>query len=204
MHDGWILLSRIVIWSAVTPLFLFTFLNWVSFLVLCPVAFLPLLPFTLFVSLRAPRLKIKTVGVDVHAFSASVHHSHYNTRAWKCVLWSRSKHFEKDNDYSTYGYHLWLYHYIRWVSNIICNMHVMFLLHALMKIFPRVIYKVCVFVCVCEVSAGCENGHCTVEFRRPEGKRAEVRWTTPSFTMRSEGLFVEGFVWLGPFNAFSC
>lgn len=32
---------------------------------------------------------------------------------------------------------------------------------------------------MCEVSAGCENGHCTVEFRRPEGKRAEVRWTTP-------------------------
>lgn len=39
---------------------------------------------------------------------------------------------------------------------------------------------------MCEVSAGCENGHRTVEFRKPEGKRAEVRWTTPSFTMRSE------------------
>lgn len=41
-----------------------------------------------------------------------------------------------------------------------------------------------------EIRAGCENGHCTVEFRRPEGKRAEVRWTTP---MRSEH---RGFVYM--------
>lgn len=35
--------------------------------------------------------------------------------------------------------------------------------------------SVCVCVCMCEVSAGCENEHCTVEFRRPEAKRAEMR-----------------------------
>jgi len=63
MHDR----SHIVIWSAVTLLFLFTFINRVNYLVLCPVAFLPLIPFTLFVSLRAPRLKIKKVGVGVLA-----------------------------------------------------------------------------------------------------------------------------------------
>ncbi len=32
-----------------------------------------------------------------------------------------------------------------------------------------------VCVCICEVSAGCENEHCTVEFRKPEAKRAEMR-----------------------------
>lgn len=48
-----------------------------------------------------------------------------------------------------------------------------------------VIYKAC--VCVCEVSAGCENEDCTVEFRRPEAKGLnEMRWTTLSFAMRRE------------------
>lgn len=31
-----------------------------------------------------------------------------------------------------------------------------------------------VCVCICEVSAGCENEHCTVEFRRPEAKRDKM------------------------------
>lgn len=158
MYDVWILLSRTVIWSAVAPtscLLSYIWSVYLSSMSMC--VFSP--PFSFSLCLSGLRSLI------LRQLELSEHHSHWC--AW-CLMISVEALWERQ-----WLQHLWLSNnYICWASNIICIMDMTVLLHAWMIIFPSVTSVcVCVFLC-----AGCENEHCTVEFRRPEAKRAEMRW----------------------------
>ncbi len=157
MYDVWILLSRTVIWSAVAPTSgLLSYIWSVFFSSMSMCVFSP--PFSFSLCLSGLR------GLTLRQLELSEHHSHWC--AW-CLMISVEALWERP-----WLQLLWLSNnYICWASNKICIMDMTVLLHAWM-IFPSVIYKVC--VSICEVSAGCENEHCTVEFRRPEAKRDKM------------------------------